>query len=292
MLEVSGHLGLHATRQYTVVTTNAQLRWDGAASQVFFALGLAAAGHDNAVPGPALIALLSDLGLSESAARAAILRLRRQGWLASERHGRHTEYVLTAALRTHQQRFQDHFTTPTAPWNGGFHGLIYEIPERHRAFRDRLRRSARLLGYAPLRGGLLIAPSDRSAELGALLSDPPPEAELLAARIELAPQDARRLARQLWELDALADEYRARIHTMRNAIDAARNDPPTGPRALRALAAAMQPTYETIGRDPLLPRELLPDDWPAAALGAAFTAALQTLGPAAVAYVDTLRAQT
>ncbi len=163
-------------------------------------------------------------------------------------------------------------------------------PERHRAFRDRLRRSARMLGYAPLRGGLLIAPTDRSAELQSLLRDPPLHALLLAARIGLAPGDARRLADRLWALDALARDYRARIQTMHDAIAAATaGDPPSGPQALRALAATMQPVYETIARDPLLARELLPDEWPASLLGTAINAALRILGPPAAAYVDTLR---
>ena len=267
----------------------ARLWRDGATREVFFALGLAAIGRDEAaVPGPVLITVLSDLGLSESAARAAILRLRRQGWLSSERHGRHTYYAPTATIHARQQRVQDHFTTASPPWDGAFHGLIYEVPERHRAYRDRLRRCARLLGYASLRGGLLIAPTDGFIELQSLLSELPNEAHLLPARIELAPADARRLAHRLWALDALAENYRARLVAVRDAINAAAGDPPAGPHALRAFAAATQPIYAAISQDPLLPSELLPDDWPAAELGAALRAALQTLGPAAVAYVHTL----
>jgi phenylacetic acid degradation operon negative regulatory protein len=266
-----------------------QLWRDGATREVFFALGLAAVGRDEAaVPGPVLIAVLSDLGLSESAARAAILRLRRYGWLSSERRGRRTYYAPTATIRARQQRFQEHFTKESAPWDGAFHGLIYEVPERHRAYRDRLRRCARLLGYASLRGGLLIAPTDRFVELQSLLSEPPSEAHLLPARIELAPVDARRLAHRLWALDALAEDYRARVLAVRDAIEDAASDPPAGPQALRAFAAATQPVYEAIAQDPLLPGELLPDDWPGAELGAALQAALRALGPAAVAYVHTL----
>jgi phenylacetic acid degradation operon negative regulatory protein len=262
---------------------------DGATREVFFALGLAAIGRDEAgVPGPVLITVLSDLGLSESAARAAILRLRRQGWLSSQRHGRHTYYAPTATIRARQQRVQEHFTAASPPWDGAFHGLIYEVPERHRAYRDRLRRCARLLGYASLRGGLLIAPTDGFVELQSLLNEPPDEAHLLPARIELAPAHARRLAHRLWALDALAEDYRARVVAVRDAINAAAGDPPAGPQALRAFAAATQPIYQAISQDPLLPSELLPDDWPAPELGAALQAALQTLGPAAVAYVQTL----
>jgi hypothetical protein len=61
-----------------------------------------------------------------------------------------------------------------------------------------------------------------------------------------------------------------------------------GPQALRAFAAATQPVYEAISQDPLLPSELLPDDWPGPELGAALQAAHRALGPAAVAYVHTL----
>jgi phenylacetic acid degradation operon negative regulatory protein len=272
-----------------VHNVDAQLWSEGTTRDVFFALGLIAVGRDEAaVPGPVLIAVLSDLGLSESAARAAILRLRRHGWLSSKRHGRHTHYAPTATIRARQQRFQEHFTMASPPWDGAFHGLIYEVPERHRAYRDRLRRCAQLLGYASLRGGLLIAPTDRFVELQSLLSQPPSEAHLLPARIELTPDDARRLASRLWALDALAEDYRARIAVVRDAINDAAGDPPAGPQALRAFAAATQPVYEAISRDPLLPAELLPDDWPGAELGAALQAALQTLGPAAVAHVHTL----
>ncbi|MGI8902877.1 MAG: PaaX family transcriptional regulator C-terminal domain-containing protein [Solirubrobacteraceae bacterium] len=261
---------------------------DRATGQVFFVLGLALAGRADTVPGPVLITLLSDLGLSESAARAAILRLRRRGWLISQRHGRHTRYAPTAAILTHQQRFQEHFTTPSAPWDGAFHGLLYEVPERDRAFRDHLRRSARILGYARLRAGLLIAPTDRSAQLHTLLSKPPLGANLLPVRIELSPRDARPLAARLWALDALGDDYRTHIQAMHDATDVAAGEPLTGPQALRGFAAAIQPVYETIARDPLLPPELLPESWPASRLRAAFAATLQALGPAAVKYAATL----
>ncbi len=257
--------------------------------QVFFALGVARATPDDGVPGTALISLLSDLGLSESAARAAILRLRRHGWLSSTRHGRQTHYAPAPAILSHQQRLRDHFIAPTPPWEGAFHGLLYEIPERDRAFRDRLRRSARLLGYAPLRAGLLVAPTDRSAQLQPLLRNPPPKARLLPLSIKLAQRDSRRLARDLWALDALADDYRTHTEALRRAVLKAERSPLAGPRALRAFAAAMQPIYQAIANDPLVPQELLPADWPAPELSAAFQTALQTFAPPAIAYADNLK---
>lgn len=273
---------------------NAQLHWDRAAGKVFFALGLAGAragacgDGGPGLPGPALVAVLSELGLSESAARAAILRLRRNGWLSSRRHGRQTHYAPTTAILAHQEGRREHFTAPSPPWDGRFHAVLYEVPERDRAFRDRLRRTARMLGYGHLRAGLLIAPTDRSSHLHTLMSNPPPGARLLPARIELDSHDARRLATEIWALEELSRDYGAGIEAMHEAIAAAVRDRPTGPEALRAFAAATQPVYQAIARDPLLPRELLPDDWPAPQLGTALAATLKALGRAASAYVDAL----
>jgi DNA-binding transcriptional regulator PaaX len=55
------------------------------------------------------------------------------------------------------------------------------------------------------------------------------------------------------------------------------------------LYLATQPIYEAIADDPALPAELLPADWPAHDLGAALTAADETLGPPAERQVQAIR---
>src|ERR1700760_3218129 len=69
---------------------------------VVFAFGAASVPFGGQLPGaglagPALIRLLSELGLSPGAARSLLLRMRRDGWLDAERAGREARYRLAAA---------------------------------------------------------------------------------------------------------------------------------------------------------------------------------------------------
>ena len=268
---------------------DAQSRADRSAGVVLFTLGVAAAGSAPDLRGPALIALLGELGLSESAGRAAILRMRRHGLLSSRRDGRHTRYAAAPAILAHQRRIREHFGEDGPEWDGRFHALLYDVPERQRAFRDRLRYTARLLGYGQLRAGLLIAPGDRYLELRRLIPAVPSGARLLPAHLELSAPDARRVARELWNLDALAQEYRAIARDTRRLVARAQQSQSSGAAALRVFAEATQPIYAAIGRDPLLPAELLGDDWPADELLSALNAALVTLGASALAHVEDVR---
>ena len=68
--------------------------------------------------------------------------------------------------------------------------MLHHVPERHRAFRDRLRRVAGLLGYGALQPGVLIAVADRAADLDAALGEVPAGAEVRHARLALDAPDA------------------------------------------------------------------------------------------------------
>ncbi|MGH9065938.1 MAG: PaaX family transcriptional regulator C-terminal domain-containing protein, partial [Acidimicrobiales bacterium] len=176
------------------------------------------------------------------------------------------------------------------PWDGTYAGLLYEVPEAHRAFRDRLRRAAQLAGYGILRPGLLIAPTDRSAELAGVWDNPPPGAHVLRASLGLSTGDASRVAAEVWGLDALAGRYRSAVATARAAVDQAAREPHAGRQALVTLAGILQPVYDVAADDPDLPRELLPPGWPGDQIGLAVGSALRTLGPAVAAYVEGLGA--
>jgi phenylacetic acid degradation operon negative regulatory protein len=256
---------------------------------VLFAFGVTQTPAGASLPGPLLMRLLADLGLSGSAARAVLLRMRRDGILYSTRDGRVAHYALAPAIGAVEERLEAQLRGKRPTWNGAFHGLLYEVPETHRPFRDRLRRLARLSGYAPLRSGLLIAPTDRTVELAAVLYDTPPQAEVLTLWVELSLPDARRIAGRIWDLETLAQRYRKVLARTTNAIDGLTGAPGTGRDALGALFEALRPVYAVIGDDPDLPSELLPADWPGDQLGQVIGAVLAVLGPAVGAYLDPLR---
>jgi phenylacetic acid degradation operon negative regulatory protein len=254
-------------------------------SIVCFTIGVAQTRPGAPVAGPVLLPLLADLGISNSAARSLLLRMRRDGWLTSQRSGRAAKYQLAPVLSAAEDRLDRHLRGASTAWNGSFTGVLFSVPERYRSYRDRLRRVAELLGYVRLRPGLLIATTDRFDELVAVLPVQPAGSQLLRVTLALSADDSRRVVRQLWDLDGIAARCRAALATADLCTTAALLDPPHGADALRAFAAATLPLFETTANDPDLPDELLPEDWPAPQLGAALGRAFAVFGPALAAYL-------
>lgn len=261
-------------------------------SRVAFAFGAAAVPFGGKLPdgqlsGRALIQLLAGLGLSEAAARSLLLRMRKEGWLESERSGREARYRLAPAIGAAQARIERQLRGRRPEWAGHFNGILYEVPEPARAFRDRLRRTAQLLGYATLRPGLLVATTDRWAELASLLPGQPPGSQVLQLQVRLGEADSRLVAARLWALDALAGQYRTVLAAARERTDQADQQQP-GPGAFRAFAAATLPIFEASAADPDLPAELLPADWPGDQLGGALGRAYRAFFPGISGYLAAL----
>jgi phenylacetic acid degradation operon negative regulatory protein len=246
---------------------------------ICFAFGVAGIPPGQHVAGPLLLRILADLGLHEAAARSLLLRMRREGLLDSERAGRQARYRLAPVITSAQDRLQRQMRGDRPGWTGAFSGVLFEVPERSRDFRDRLRRTAQLLGYVTLRPGLLVATTDHWEELVSILPSPPARSQLLPMSVTLSVDDSRRVAAELWNLESLAARYRNVLAEARDRTDRAeaRDQDPAG--SLAAFAAAVLPVYEVIADDPDLPAELLLPDWPGDQLGPALHRAFQVFGP-------------
>ena len=238
------------------------------------------------LPGTALVALLGDLGLAPPAARRALARMREQGQLATTRRGRRVDHHLTGAFRASVERLRDD-RGGAPPWEG-FHTLLHQVPESARPYRDRLRRAAVLVGYAPWQPGVLISAVDRSGALAEVLADAPPGASVVLGRLTVdddpsVPTVAAAMARRAWALDDLAADLRAHVPVLHAALDAP--PPDAGPDALRRLVTLTNAVLVDLLRDPGLPRELRPPDWPGDELRVLIGRIAATHGPAAVAHI-------
>jgi phenylacetic acid degradation operon negative regulatory protein len=282
----------------------------------------------SALPGPALVALLGDLGLAPPAARRALARMREQGQLVTTPRGRQVDHHLAGAFRASVERLRDD-RGESSTWDGSFHTLLHQVPESARPYRDRLRRTAVLVGYAPWQPGVLISPVDRSAALAEVLADAPPGASVVLGRLAVEggfPEDgtpgqnpadptpaehdhrdvavpgggrpeprrpgdhgatgtatAAAMARRAWALDDLAADLRAHLPALHAALDAP--TPAPGPDALRRIVHLTNAVFVDLLRDPGLPHELRPPDWPGDELRVLIGRVAAAYGPPAVAHI-------
>jgi phenylacetic acid degradation operon negative regulatory protein len=174
-----------------------------AISLAYFVFGML--GRDRAdLPAWAIVRILRDLGMSETAARGALTRLRQAGRIEARRSGRTVFYHLTDASIKVMDELTRRMEGPAPDWDGTFHGVLYSIPERHRAYRDMLRRFATLAGFGLLRPGLLVSPWTGRFPLERVLERAPAGSHILKLQLQVPRDHAREVAAEAWEQPKIA----------------------------------------------------------------------------------------
>jgi phenylacetic acid degradation operon negative regulatory protein len=236
------------------------------------------------LPSAALVALLAEFGVSDSAARAALSRLTRNQLLVTSKSGRRT----VVRLSKRAARILDDgghqifsFGQTSQPWDGMWSLVAFSIPEHNRAARDSLRKQLRWLGFAPLYDGLWVSPRDRAIEVISQLAELgiSTATAFRAATVPGVSPDG--VPQRAWDLDTLRVRYDSFIgHTqrLRERTLAGRVSPVA---ALVARTRVMDEWRAFPGLDPDLPDELLPAAWPRASARELFTTTYDLLGPLA-----------
>jgi len=234
------------------------------------------------LPSAAIVALLAEFGVSDSAARAALSRLTRNGLLVTSKTGRRTFSRLStraAAILDDGARRIFSFGAADQPWDGLWSLVAFSIPEDNRAARDALRKQLRWLGFAPLYDGLWVSPRDHAAEVIGHLKDLD-ITTATAFRAAAVPAEGDIPARA-WDLDGLRERYERFITFASRLRDttAAGRVPPID--ALIARTRVMDEWRAFPGLDPDLPAELLPGGWPRQTARELFIGCHDLLGPLA-----------
>lgn len=232
-------------------------------------------------PVAALARLLAPVGVSVPAVRTAVSRMVRQGWLEPVRLPDGAGYQLT--IRAEHRLDAAHariYRTPVTAWDGQWH-LVSPEPPTGRPARDRLDGALRLLGYAPLPGGVWVAPR-RSADLVGTLAAEGVVGHAFAARLDGDDTD---LVGRAWDLAPVAAAYRTFEATARDLLLAA-GDVPDDRQAFAVRSRLVHEWRRFLFSDPALPAELLPTDWPGHSAAALFDEAAARLRPGADRFVD------
>ena len=190
-----------------------------------------------------LIMLTADFGIKETTLRVALTRMVGAGDLIRSADG----YRLSDRLLARQSRQDEAMRPRTRAWRGYWQVLIVTSVGTDARTRAAQRASMYRKRFGELREGVWMRPDNLDLDLEPDVAD---RVRVLKARDD-APEQ---LATQLWDLPAWAQAGHRLLDEMAEASDI--------PGRFVVAAAIVRHLLT----DPMLPAELLPDDWPGARL--------------------------
>ena len=212
-----------------------------------------------------LIRAMAVWGFSEAAARSAILRLKHSGAIESQRVGRRTFYSLTdtGLHRLDVGGFRFSFS-PTQAWDGQWTVVIYSVPEEQRELRDALRDSLKWWGFGLLAPGTWVSARPLLPEM---------EQDWRSMRVweyvdvfrstYVGSSDVPAMVTKVFpELPTIAIGYRAYIAQSELVLRRLEAGQLEDRACFATRLENLWGFYAVASTDPILPPDLLPDDWP------------------------------
>lgn len=224
------------------------------------------AAHGGTVWLGSLIRLVEALGLNERLVRTSVYRLSQERWLASEQIGRRSYYSLTpSGSRRVEHAHRRIYHSPPETWVGDWQ-LVILPPGLRDGRREALRRELLWAGYGAIAPGVFGHPTADRGALADILQFTGTEDRIVLLRGQdggTRPSGPLRdLARGCWDLEGIADEYRAfigRFRPVQRLLRGLRRLDPEDCFLVRVLL--MHDFRRVLLHDPQLPRQLLPESW-------------------------------
>jgi phenylacetic acid degradation operon negative regulatory protein len=206
-----------------------------------------------------LVAALVSLGYTRPAARRAVSRSTRDGWLTAERNGRRARMSLHRStaelLKTGAERIYSF--GEGWEWDGRWLVLVLRVPEERREVRHQLRSRLAWAGLGSLGGGVWLTPhSEREAELAATIREET-AADGTSFVASLGSMGSpRSVAAAAWDFERVRRHYA-------EFLDAFARVRPASPEACFRMQTLLVHAWRKFPfLDPDLPPELLPPRWP------------------------------
>lgn len=154
-------------------------------------------------------------------------------------------------------------TLQRKPWDKKWRFVIFDIEETQKGIRDRLRRKLRELGFGMLQESVFITPHNIAEDMAEFIEHVGLGESAYLFEVEnILVGDKKELARKVWKLDEINDQYRELIEK----IETEYLNYQSG-RVKKLNRSTVEDLHrEYIGilmSDPFLPKELLPNDWQA-----------------------------
>jgi phenylacetic acid degradation operon negative regulatory protein len=245
-----------------------------------------------------LLKLVIPLGFSANAIRLGLSRMSKHGVFRVRRAGRCSYYSLSEkGLKWMEQGRVRAFEVEHKQWDGKWRLVVYNIPERQRALRDKLRVKLHSLGFAKLSTSLWIAPHDIRTEINEYLKDRGMVRYVETFVAEYTGvRHPREFAPLVWSIKDLAKKYAVFVDKCSSVYAAFKRAEKTGGESdlTECFAQRFCMTAEYVAlrlEDPMLPLELLPENWVGLRAQKLHDTLLNILKPRADEFVDSVLAE-
>lgn len=230
--------------------------------------GDAIAPHGGSVWLGSFIRLVEPLGLNPRMVRTSVFRLARDSWLTANQIGRRSFYSLTAdGMRRFEHAYRRIYEDHHPAWDGSWQMVLTAGSSLTTAQRDALRRDLLWEGFGILAPGLLAHPSADSAAVIDILQGNGAFDKVVVLQAQtlgpLATQPLHELVHSCWNLGHIADEYQRftdRFRPVLKHLKSVKDPDPEQCFVVRTLL--IHEFRRVLLRDPQLPQQLLPVDWP------------------------------
>ncbi len=208
-----------------------------------------------------LIKVVEPFGVSARLVRTSVSRLAKDDWLESAQQGRRSYYALSAEGRARFAAATARiYGEPRHEWHGALSLALLTAQDADS--RELTRKTLTNGGYRPL-SATLLARTDDTAQHSPLDVS---QAIMLTARPD-ARQDIARLRTLIearWDLAHLRERYHVFLGTFRPLLESLEEHSGRAPPALSFQVRTMlvHEYRKILLRDPLLPSDLVPSDWP------------------------------
>ena len=198
-------------------------------------------------------------GYAKKKYRDLVNRMHREGYVQRVLIDGGLHFRITGAGRRQLIKVYPALKMASQKWDGFWRIVIFDIPERKRRSRDILRRQLIKMGFGRLQNSSYISPYDHGKEFLDFL-----QVKGLSGQVLLLESKQKYLgkpkglAEKVWDLSAIAKEYEKIVERLSTRF---------GIRDKRKREEFLKKIYQRylkiLMRDPFLPQELLPTDWPA-----------------------------
>lgn len=236
-------------------------------SLIITLFGDAIAPHGGAILLKGLVDLMASFGIPATSVRTGAFRLMREGWLTTQKVGKHSEYRLTPAGATRVERACNRIYQPPPPQTDGvWQFVIIPRDQLTPAVRQTLRSDLLWNGYGEIANDVFVHPVIDHGRLREILKQNGCERLIAAYSAKMTEgfpaAPTATLVRQCWTLDHLAADYRRFIEEFRPCSEAPDSGACDPEDAFRLRTLLIHEFRRILLRDPGLPPDLLPRGWP------------------------------